>query len=511
LVILVAVGLAIRLEGIGNELIDHHTFRQGTEAMMARDFHRNGFDLLHPHIYGYSNGPTVFVNEFPLYPAIVASLYRVYGEREILGRIISLLASLGTGLLVYFLLRLFHTGSAPFFGSLLFMLSPLGSYVGRCYLRHPLAFFLMILGFYMWLHWVRRPTWSLWLGVWFAITASVMTNFANAYIGLPMLVALLTARGRKGLADHRPWTLALGILLPTFAWVCHAFNHGAWFMGGPGGNKQRDLGRFLSMEWLNAEFFGSLGYHLWVVLLTPAGCILAVFGLLLYWRSPFAWLVRSWALAAFLYLCFDHYAVYIVVHDYYFLHLLIPGCLAFGMAAEFLCATAKRWASNLGGSSAQVIPGATGVVLLLLTVWSYWQFDRPLKESFLCTEYGWIQQWLPASAAVRELTEPDDILLVDQPDDSLIYYCDRPGWVSDMKHLSERVFQNHIREGVDYLLVTTYEWEGDRLTGYRFDREFEAAPWVRAHCPVAEDGPTYQIIDLRPGRKVLEREDAIDE
>ncbi|MBW7938778.1 MAG: hypothetical protein H3C63_08240, partial [Candidatus Omnitrophica bacterium] len=77
LALLLLVGFLIRFEGIGLDLIDHHCFREGTEAMMARHFAREGIFLQYPKIDGYSAEPLLFINEFPLYPALMAFCYRI--------------------------------------------------------------------------------------------------------------------------------------------------------------------------------------------------------------------------------------------------------------------------------------------------------------------------------------------------------------------------------------------------------------------------------------------------
>ncbi|MCG3197504.1 MAG: hypothetical protein GHCLOJNM_01990 [bacterium] len=498
---LLLIGFLIRVRGIEIDLIDHHCWREGTEAMMARHFFRHGITVQYPHINGYSARPSVFVNEFPLYPATLALAYREFGaENIVLGRLISIACSLATAALCYWLLRRHFNNSAPFWGALLFVLSPLGSYVGRCLLRHPMAFFLMTLAFCLWLLWLERPTWRLWVGVWICCALAVLTNFANAYVGVPMLAALLFHRGVKGLSDRRVWGLAGAIFLPTALWIYHAMAFGAWFLTGQDGAKQRDFGRFLRLEWWNSEFFSSLADHLYRMVFTPMGCLLAALGLLLYWRSPLAWIVRIWAVSVFAYLAFDHYVVYIVVHDYYFLHALFPGCLAAGIGCGALVDLSRR----LSKRYPNVCALGASVLLLPLVFWSWRVWDAPLKESFLVTEPGWIQNWVPAGKAIQAKTERDAVLVVDREIDALIYLCDRPGWVTNWRTLDEATIRSLIEAGADYLLITKYTMgENGRFTGYLFDDPKEgspAAPWVRAHCAVIEDASTFQIVDLTPDR-----------
>jgi hypothetical protein len=502
---LLLLGLAVRLDHIKIGLIDHHCFREGTEAMMARHFNRFGIHVQYPHVNGYGSFPVAFVNEFPLYPATVALFYRVFGEHVVLARLVTVAFSLATAALCYLLLRMYFSNSAPVWGTLLFLMSPLGSYVGRCVLRHPMAFFFMALAFYLWLLWVEKPNAWLWLGVWFSATITVLMNFANAYIGLPMLAALLIVRGWRGLADRRIWWLAAAILAPSFLWLKHALEFGAWFMTGPGGVKMRDPGRFARLDWLNAHFFSSLGEHLWAMLLTPLGCLLVAMGLCLYWRSKFAWLVRVWAATIFVYFGFDSYAVSVDVHDYYFVHALFPGCLAAGMAGGVLVDSARKWVPPSYPRCFKLAPALALFLLLVITIRKW---DKPLKERFLVTEPGWIQNWVNAGHGVCEKTELDALVVVDQPVDALMYLCDRSGWLVGWRDLSEACLGSLIKAGADYLLITSTVFKDGSFDRYEFDdpeKGCPAAAWVRAHGKVIEDKLVYQIVDLAPERHEEER------
>ncbi len=464
--------------------------------MMARDLNRNGLILQYPHICGYAPAPLLFVNEFPLYPALMAIGYRVFGEHILIGRLISIAASLGTLLLCYLILRHQCSNSAPFWGTLLFTLSPFGSYAGRCVLRHPTAFFFMALAFFLWMLWLERPHWGLWTGVWFSAVASILMNFPNAYIGLPMCAALILYRGWRGLLDKRVWWLAALVLLPAFLWVHHAMVSGAWFMN-PGGSSQRGSGQFFRLEWWNPVFFQSIGDHLWRLILTPSGVILGVLGLMMFWRQQFPWVVRVWTAAVFLYFAYDSYPISVEVHDYYFLHALFPACLAGGIAGGALVDAARN--------QARTYPHLAGVgmacLVLVLLTWSWRHWDAPLKQSYLVTEPGWLKHWVQAGKGIREKTEADAVVVVDREVESLIYLCDRPGWVANWRNLQPDMLERMVAQGADYLLITSYTMgPDDRFTGYEFYSAAPAAEWVKAHGAVIEDASVYQIIDLHPGK-----------
>jgi hypothetical protein len=504
---LLAAGLALRLDHIRNPIIDHITFRQGTEAMMARNFHRNATSIQYPQIMGLSRNAEVWVNEFPLYPYTIAKLYSLFGEDIRIGRVVSIVFSLATGLCCYLLLKTSFTNTAPLFALFFFLASPLGTYLGRTVIRHPMALFFQILALLLWVLWCKSPKWWLLVGTGVSLAITVLMNFANAYIGVPMVLALLVYRGPKGLADKRIWLLAFLALLPSVLWLMHALEFGAAFLApSDGAVKQRDLGRFLRLEWVNPSFFQYFWQGTWELLLTPAGFLFTVLGLLVFWKNKLAWVARAYLGIALLYLCVDHYVIYINPHDYYYLHLLIPATLCAGLAAG----ATIEWAQRVAPAQKTVIAVGLAIPLVLATAVSFRAYYLPLREQWLVVEPGYSGHWIKAGEKIREITEPGSLIVLDRAEHALMYLCDRPGWVNDPQKLTEEAMESLVANGADYLLLTLFQMEGDRFTGYAFDMPDHplyspGSTWVRENFPVVHEGSIFQIVDLQPEKHGRER------
>lgn len=109
------VALFFRLYKINTPLADIHSWRQADTAAVARNFVRNGFNLLKPQFDDISISSTGLENpqglrfvEFPLYNASFALLYRYLPvlPLEVFGRLISVFFSLFIiAILYYFVLK----------------------------------------------------------------------------------------------------------------------------------------------------------------------------------------------------------------------------------------------------------------------------------------------------------------------------------------------------------------------------------------------------------------------
>ncbi len=77
---LIATGLGLRLVAIDNRPLDAHHVRQSDTSSIARVMAREGVDLLHPRIAWAGAGAGTVESELPLYAAMVALSWRVFGE-----------------------------------------------------------------------------------------------------------------------------------------------------------------------------------------------------------------------------------------------------------------------------------------------------------------------------------------------------------------------------------------------------------------------------------------------
>src|SRR5579871_6349703 len=95
------LGLALRLYGIHNPILDHPGWRQGDEAAIARNFAQLQDDITAPQT-DYDGPPPNYVElELQIVPFAAAQLYRMFGIHEIFARLIVVGFSLGTIVLLW--------------------------------------------------------------------------------------------------------------------------------------------------------------------------------------------------------------------------------------------------------------------------------------------------------------------------------------------------------------------------------------------------------------------------
>ena len=272
-------------------------WRECDIGAIARNYDREGMNLLYPRIDWRGDGPGYAEMEFPLFPWLIAVSYRLFGTHEVAGRLITYAFSLGA-LAVYFSLA---NDLLPAAGSLaaglFFATSPLVIRISNSLQPDGLMMLAYLLAAYAFLRWLDQDTRG-WFWLATGLTALAILAKANAaHIGLAMLGWLLHRRGLRALADGRVWAFGALSLLPGALWYAHA--HSLWLRFG------NSLGLSNESHWIGLYFFQDPSFavrigrtelvYVWAI----SGVIVAAAGLLadrsrdsvacaLYWLASVA-------------------------------------------------------------------------------------------------------------------------------------------------------------------------------------------------------------------------------
>ena len=115
LILLFALGLAVRLYRFDQPIADWHAWRQTDTSAVSKFLVRDGFDILHPRFYDLSNVPSgIHENpqgyrfvEFPIYNLLQASFFEIFGVLTIeeWGRLVTIFSSLSSAIFIYLLVK----------------------------------------------------------------------------------------------------------------------------------------------------------------------------------------------------------------------------------------------------------------------------------------------------------------------------------------------------------------------------------------------------------------------
>lgn len=480
---ILVVGLALRLHGIHDPLLDHPGWRQGDTAAIARNFARLRYNILFPQTM-YNGPPPNYVElELQIVPFLAATLYKVFGIHEIFGRLIGVALSLATvATLAFFGRWLFRSTIAGLTAAYFYAIFPGSVYYGRTFMPDAaMVFFLSAALFVAARYFVEderlSPKSTIWLT---ALLSIAYLAKPVAVLALVPLIAMGVERGRAGLR-FRPLPIAVVLIAPLLVLAiydravdAHAQWH--WASGITRLHVLPSLRDALTNGSALAHKLADFRIMLGVLrdrLLGSIAFTLAVAGLLvLPWSAPRSRaLIWAWLAGGLLY-------VFVVVTvervDYYMLPLLpLSALLVAGLAARF--------ARMVQDAELAVAARYALLAILPLVAIAALAYGRaPVAEYYVYNKTAY------ADAVALDRSLPRDALLVIGhygPD--VQYYIDRFGWEEDPLLWTPFDEQSAIAKGSRYFVAI----EANRLY-----RNIELCAWLQRFPIIAAPGawPVYE-------------------
>ncbi len=459
------------------------SWRECDYAAVARNFAREGMNILRPRIDWRGSGPGYAEMEFPVIPWTMAVFYKIFGIHEEIGRVLmwgfSLLA-----LLVFFALarRLLPSAGAAAAG-LFFALSPLAVRVANSLQPEGLMLLLLLSGVFFFLRWLEGDGWKYYAYSAAAIAGAILVKAPAAHVGILLAALLIRKKGWKALLRSEVLAFGALTLIPAAAWYAHA--HGLFLEYG------NSLGLSNETHWLGWDLVRSPRTLLdllagairieSVFVWTPVGAAFLAAAIFFKKRSEVWAVISWWLLAVGLY----YLAAIRTVGDswaiYYHVVAVPPAALTVGTAAAWLAA---RWrSSDFMRFERKAAAAGFLLVLSFMTFIVVRDFrPRTYEPLFQCAE-----------AFAPSIPEGSRILVSGGPSKDetgrdvaynapyFFYWLDRKGWNIPSDAASLEAVREFARQGAGYFIGERFAL--NRTPG--LEKELRAAFPVLAECPQA--------------------------
>ncbi|MGD9903855.1 MAG: ArnT family glycosyltransferase [Vicinamibacterales bacterium] len=502
------VAVAFRAWRLDVPFVDAHSWRQVTNADVARLWTEGPIDFFYPAVsWGGPDGRVGL--EFPLLHLLIALAWRVVGISDVAGRAVPALFSVATVWLVYRLGTRLLDVAAGRAAAFLLAVSPSVVYFGRTPLSDtPMLTFSVgaVLGY---VAYAQTGTAG------YALAGAISLALAGL-VKIPAIL-VLGPIAIAGWLRYRwqlwrdPWFVAapLAALGAVGLWYLHAdqifLETGltqAIFR--PSGTYPADIAQWSGVfttvsHWtrpdqLSWAVAAQLGEQFWTLHLTPAFAVITLIGAL-RWHWPLAgrFVIDVWMLAAASLVAVSLQGQ--IFHEFHQLPALPPLALYFGMGAAplFDGRTYQRWRPVVG----RVAVAAVAATLAVVAVRGFIDsgvIRRLYRPEHLNTAL------IDAGTAIDTRTPKDALLATVEYErygsnsPMLLYFAHRRGWSFDQVSISPDVIAYlHADRGVCYVAVS--DWPG--LAAARPDVVDFLRPYPHVDLPYTMS--TYQLVDLGCG------------
>jgi hypothetical protein len=484
----VLIGLALRLHGIGNPILDHPGWRQGDTAAIARNFARLRFNIMYPQTI-YNGPPPNYVElELQIVPFLAAALYKLFGIHEIFGRLITLGFSLATiAAIAYFARWLFDSRVAGVAAALFYAIFPGSVYYGRTFTPDGAMVFFLTVALYAAARYLVEDEapfgWALGLAV--ALLSIAYVAKPVAVIVLAPILGLIWERVRR--RRRTSWS-AIGVLLAVPLLVLWRYDrrvasYAEWHW--TSGIAQLHVLPALAAALSNNTAFAAKASQFLFAIGMLRGTMLGNLSFLLAVVSFVAlpWiaarskaLLWGWLLGGLAY-------IYVVVTvervDYYMLPLLPLCALAIGGATARFVAEVRR--SELAPTARYallgLVPFVAAVALLAVRtpIAAYYEYN---EEAYRNARY------------LDRTLDPNALVVIGHYGPDVQYYIDRFGWEEDPALWTPFDQESAIRKGARYFISI----EDNRLR-----RNLDLCAWM-ARFPVRDADIGWPVYETDPAK-----------
>lgn len=462
LILIMIAAFSVRLYRVTNPALDWHSFRQADTASVTREYVKHGVDLLQPRYQDLSNIQSGKDNlegyrmvEFPILNAGQAVVIRAVPQIDIvlLGRVTSILFSLGTLYCTYKIAEIYSGKRVAVITAWVMALLPYAVYYSRVVMPEPALLFFSTLALLTFHHWLKSGYWYWYLATLIALILAFLLKPFTVF--LAPVFAVQTFFVWRELKKRWLLVLALPLLaIAPFLWWrswIEQYPSGIpandWLFNGNGIRFRPAWFRWLFYERLIKLMLGWVGsLFLFSALYKLTHKELLVYG--------------SWWLGMLMYI--SVIATGNVQHDYYQV-LLIP----------ILSLTVGRGVVMLEQLLQQYLPKLYAVLitltLLLLALLLAWQ---NIKGYFNVNHWEYVR----AGAAADTLLPPDAKVIAPAfGDTQFLYQTNRTGWPIGFEIEKKRDM------GAQYYISTSYDDEARELEEKYF---------------TIEKTPDYILLDL---------------
>ena len=446
------IGAAFRLINISSPLLGVHSWRQADTAAMARNFANNATPIWLPQVdWGGATGGYVEC-EFPLYPYIVAQIYRVFGVHDSIGRYLSVLFSLITIYIVICIGRKIFDPISGWWAGIFLSFLPLSVYYGRTFQPEALLILLAAISIDRMIAWKNnRKIFNLYIS-WFSFClACLIKVLPFIWLGAPLFfiascnsswtstycLQSIYDQIRNCIRNLYVYIFSISALFIAAIWFYYSYHLGqetGITFGFWGQSSDRSsLSMLLDVQnWLDFSMRISIRN------LSIIGIPIVILGTLRSYKTNAGLFLISGLLGVFVCNCFAFRSS--LAHEYYQLPFQLFFSLLMGKGFSSLIKELKlrRIYKSLKISTIIIITS----ISLTVVYYDYYLLEN--RQSDVWIDF--------ANRIKKEVPVEAKIVSVSGDDPTLLNLARRSGWVVHIKDVN---YQNLLRlksEGANYLI-----------------------------------------------------------
>lgn len=228
LIIILIIGTLMRVQHLTQPFVDVFSWRQGSTAMMAENFFKTDWNIFYPQVNWTGATASYQGREFQTVSYLAAMAYQVFGQHDIIGRIIPIIFGLWGLFALYQLILLVWDKKHALAGAAMMAIIPGSAFIDRSFLPDPAMVSLTTTGMWLFVLYLKtnKSQHLIWAGI--ISCLGILSKLPGLIIAIPMMYAFIAVNKRRGTLDFKqigPVLLtAVLVLIPIisyYLWARH--------------------------------------------------------------------------------------------------------------------------------------------------------------------------------------------------------------------------------------------------------------------------------------------------
>ena len=324
------------------QLLFGAAYRQAQTATVAKNYYHDGINLFTAELDVLGVGPEKnLLLEMPIYQAIVAFLYKIFGEYPSIGNLLSLLSHFISTIILFLILKYLHKENYfAFTTSIIYLFFPLNIYYSSHFIGDGICIMFLLFGMYICLRFIDKPHITTFvLSILFFLLSFLIKPPYGPFIFLPLLYYALSQKKDKWKKTTYFLVVCFVTVAITFIWQSYTQNynvaHGYSFfsLSNPeyrdrifGIGEHQIQVRLSLYEWIYrlGHIFITPDFSSWkpMVTLLPVWYIIGVYSYLKYGfaQKTFSRFLHFWIVGYIIY----YFIFFNAMNHYYYGLIMIP-------------------------------------------------------------------------------------------------------------------------------------------------------------------------------------------
>ena len=473
---LFAVLVAIRLIYITMPILEGTAMRQVQTAMIARNFFKDGINILYPRVDFFGNAIGYLVLEFPLMNTLAAFVYMLLGGvHEWVGRFLSIAFFSGAACFLYCITKRIFEEKTAFWAVLVFGLSPLSIIFSRAFMPDFEMIFFCMGALYFFLSFCDRNKYLMFWASALFLSLAMLVKPHSFYILVPLLYLVWRRQNWKFIVDYKNWLYLAIAILPAFIWYFHGTMIHASFT-------QSEVYNYQMLNWFNPAILLDKNLYINIakihmgIFLTPVGLILFLASLFIKTNGEQD-IIWAWLFGGLLYM------LAFITHmwePYY--HLVLLPIISIFIARAIVQIRCIDW-KKLHLNYKQIY--AILIILFLPFFLRYSVYAYVVPKG-----YRYVSE---AGRRIQDISKKEDLIVASAAGGpQALYFCDRKGWTFTLpegdpnKNVTAiKRLKSYIENGAEYFVAAKTD-------------DFEKSPYFKKYL-----FDNYDLVEYQKGKFII--------